>query len=71
MKYLITVIICLSLSYTDKNHCKIIQRYYLHGKLVYEKQADSSNTIKDYGCKTSYLIKGEVLWADSVVTSLK
>lgn len=76
MKYLIIVMIAslvglLSGLRTErkKNPCTIYQRYYYHGKLVYEKTSDT--LIRDYGCTQYYLVKGKSIVADSTVTTLK
>lgn len=49
--------------------CKIVQRHYLHGKLVHEETYNS--IVKDHGCLSNYLIDGKNVLADSVVTTLK
>jgi len=67
MKYLIIALIvfaCLSFGKQSTDPCKIIQRFYYHGKLVYTLERDS---ISDYGCTSHYKFG----YADSVVTTVK
>lgn len=50
--------------------CKgIVQRYYLHGKLVHVQEYDS--IITERGCLNYFSVKGKNIWADSIVTTLK
>jgi len=72
MKYLSLILIIFiygAMSMKTDEPCKIVQRYYLKGKLVQELIRDS--TITEHGCLNYYSINGRDIWSDSIVTGLK
>ena len=72
MKYIMfiaIILVCISFGRQPGESCKIVQRYYLHGKLVHVQNYDS--IITEHGCLNYFSVKGKDLWADSIVTSLK
>lgn len=63
------VFICISFGRNPDNRCKIVQRYYLNGKLILLQSYDS--IIIEHGCMNYLSVNGKATWADSIVTTLK
>lgn len=71
---ILIIIVCGSLKPYKIVKCdsKIVNRYYLKGKLVYNQVFDSVMT-QTSSCHypEQYNVKGKVFYADSMVTTLK